>query len=325
MPQLFLHVGSHKTGSSSIQQSLHSSKEVLRGAFCLYPSTGLASGNAHHSFALAMRGTPDQVIPGYSNNVSLASFIDLLRTELSSYSYRYCILSSEEFYTCLDQTQNFLELKNCFDSIHSILYLRHPLEHAISSYKFSVTWQKSKETADFGSYLVRYLKTNYYDYSSKATAMASFSDSYLIKNFSSLSRSNVDLIDDFLLSVNFPNVCSSGQYVTSNISGSLPYVLAIRLHNSGHFSSNDKIAHRDDFEKFLSKYLPEFVSTIAKINLISHVSEESICCIDKYIDELYSNFPSFPPFPSLKPQPSEFITPEEYEKLFIQFVSNKLS
>jgi hypothetical protein len=84
IPEIVLHAGIHKTGSTAIQTALFHRTDIFRKHGVYYPKTGLFDG-AHHHIAHAAR-TPDQSLPLW----------DELVRELAPVDTKV-VLSSEEF------------------------------------------------------------------------------------------------------------------------------------------------------------------------------------------------------------------------------------
>ncbi|MEM6580780.1 MAG: hypothetical protein AAF699_05885 [Pseudomonadota bacterium] len=89
--KLYLHVGFHKTGSTSIQTYLFRNRKVLGRSGLLYPTTGLEH-SAHHRIAWACGTGRHAKKPELVNR-----YVEQLRKEASASSVENVIVSSEEF------------------------------------------------------------------------------------------------------------------------------------------------------------------------------------------------------------------------------------
>ena len=90
MKKLYLHIGLHKTGSTSLQSFLCENKDKLLKSRYLYPNQGLsANGKCHHN--LAWQATSDQ-----RYDQSLGSFKSL-NNEIELSIADKVIISSEDF------------------------------------------------------------------------------------------------------------------------------------------------------------------------------------------------------------------------------------
>lgn len=153
MPHLLLHVGTHKTGTTSIQQALSRDRDRLRSAGIYYPDSKPWFGRdreSHWPFAHALTGTaPDQL--------DLARrFVDHIRADTSE--KETTILSAEAIYRHLDGVdawQRIRELHARWDAkrrylerlatvlddfdVEPMIFLRRPDQFAESVYAEMVT------------------------------------------------------------------------------------------------------------------------------------------------------------------------------------------
>ena len=91
MPSLIIHIGLHKTGSTSIQDYLlNNSDELMENHRILYPCSGLVT-NAHDSIAW-------QFVRRYQHKPQDPRALNSLMRELEEVEYDTAILSSEFFW-----------------------------------------------------------------------------------------------------------------------------------------------------------------------------------------------------------------------------------
>lgn len=90
MPRLILHIGTHKTGTTSVQDRLHANREQLRRAGVIYPDLGRHSG--HHGYLTDWIALPQAyAVPGGGRR-ALAELAETWRDTDAT-----LLLSSEEF------------------------------------------------------------------------------------------------------------------------------------------------------------------------------------------------------------------------------------
>src|SRR5215203_3005331 len=96
----FLHIGTHKTGSTSLQVLLYAHPTVLQAHGCLYPKTGRSpdSPAGHHDIAWE--------ISGDARHQRAYGTIDDLAVEIASVPHDI-ILSSEDFECSICQRDAF--------------------------------------------------------------------------------------------------------------------------------------------------------------------------------------------------------------------------
>ena len=91
MKKVFLHIGLHKTGSTSLQAFLHRNRNTLRDYGYLYPQTGASSRfDCHHNLAWLLTNWSNKADP------SLGTWKEL-HQEIDNTSLNKIIISSEEF------------------------------------------------------------------------------------------------------------------------------------------------------------------------------------------------------------------------------------
>lgn len=148
MKTLYLHVGTHKTGTTSIQKWLHEQSAMLLDVGVLVPQMGRPFQNTsgHHNLAWELSGDP-RFSEAYGTRRELFD-------ELSSICHESVILSSEDF-GCVsnkpDVLKSFLDefRKNDYQ-VNLIVYLRDPIDYGVSlhgEYKKQLSFQDVTENA----------------------------------------------------------------------------------------------------------------------------------------------------------------------------------
>jgi len=156
MPDLILHVGIHRTGSTSVQGVLTASRLKLRRNGVLYPHTGSLTV-AHHGLCFALRGksaSPWGPLP------PLDQLLNELQAEINASRCHTVLISSEEFRTLChekspavaDSTRQFLSL---FSRVRIICFLRHQIPYFDSFYRLSVAWENHRLALDFHPWVQR--------------------------------------------------------------------------------------------------------------------------------------------------------------------------
>jgi len=158
--RLVLHIGNHKTGSTSIQKSLFERRRELIEKGVLYPSAGLVSG-CHHNYTFSLRGY--NKISGSEEKMNLHDIISDLRVETGIHKPSTVILSSEEFISLNEnEIMKLSPLFDMFDQVIVIVYLRNQWDLIESSYRFNVFWDYVKESRPFSEYVEFNIKSEYH-------------------------------------------------------------------------------------------------------------------------------------------------------------------
>lgn len=161
--KLILHVGNHKTGSTTIQNSLKRGSELLLSKYgVLYPETFQIRA-AHHLLPSTILN--DRTLFGEEIVHTTAALISSLKEEIQIKKPKIVFLSSEEFFRFKGEDISKLDsFMNIFDEVEIVSYLRNQLDHIESSYKFGILWEFSRLELNFGDYLEHNLSNNYHCY-----------------------------------------------------------------------------------------------------------------------------------------------------------------
>lgn len=139
MPKLFIHIGAHKTGTTSLQFILNSKREELLDKDGVYYSAACQFHYAQHRLAFAMKGMEDPIKKDIPN---LDSEIEDFICDISSVEkdLKYVILSSEEFFTApSDAVKYFLnKVRKFFDDIEICAVIRRHDNQFLSIYNQKV-------------------------------------------------------------------------------------------------------------------------------------------------------------------------------------------
>jgi hypothetical protein len=127
MRRCFLHIGTHKTGTTAIQEQLNNHRDHLAQRGFLYPKTGIPDKHAgHHNIAWQLRGD-HRFKPEFGTLDDLFLEIDKSEHDI--------ILSSEDFECTADKLGSFiskLEQHGC--KVAVVIYFRDQLTYCRSLY-----------------------------------------------------------------------------------------------------------------------------------------------------------------------------------------------
>jgi hypothetical protein len=142
--KLLLHIGTGKTGSSTIQGTLTANRDRLRDAGVLYP---ISNGAGNHVF-LPMLVAEKNSFPDLTRRLHAGepaklatmrqTWLRNLKAELDEArgQARLCILTAEHlsFLNGDEAARLFQILRPLFESIDVLVYLRDPVDYAVSMY-----------------------------------------------------------------------------------------------------------------------------------------------------------------------------------------------
>lgn len=127
--KLFIHAGTHKTGTSFFQHVAYDNSEKLRQAGLLYPATGLGINTNHNRYAHRVLGI--DIAAGKQNQ--FPAIIEELNQDASLNT----ALVSYEGFSLPSAVEQLHSLKNTFETVdlHVILVFRPHIDLAISLYR----------------------------------------------------------------------------------------------------------------------------------------------------------------------------------------------
>ena len=242
MRKLFLHIGTHKTGTSSIQRFLYENNTTLIKNNVYYLKE-FTNNNAHHELAKCFRDLNDD-----KKKSLLLSYKDKVQTIRSG----IFILSSERFGWLLKSkdVKYLYDQLDIFDEINIIVYFREPSSYLKSFYQTTVKDIKVRNKISPTQYFKdskNILGTNYRVYVRKWKNI--FKDSeIIIKKFENIKN---NLIMDFLDTIKFD---LSNKFTNENMN--------IQINKSFNFKNTEILRilneigiNQDDFRKIKKSML----------------------------------------------------------------------
>jgi len=134
---LYLHIGTHKTGTSALQTFMALRIEALKKKGVRYISAGMGAGRQHHAYAWSLRGDE-----GYSLDIW-----DAMRRELAEEHYPMDVLSSEAFW--FSDPALVKEQVAGIDDVRVVIYLRRQDKYLQSLYKQTVVGGRKLDFDDW--------------------------------------------------------------------------------------------------------------------------------------------------------------------------------
>jgi hypothetical protein len=195
--ELILHIGTQKTGSTSIQHYFYKNRAELTRQGVYYPDFGPWNPN-HAILAFAgqnRRGFPDWLPQEYQNTASLQRVVTTALDKVHDLPEGVTtFLSFENFYTAIDRhLADFL--RDVFGrysfELRILVYLRRPSDHIFSLYHQRLK-NVSEPAPDFEKFCQT--KTKYYEYANNIQQIEKklgVSDS-IVRDYSNRSNSVIN-------------------------------------------------------------------------------------------------------------------------------------
>jgi hypothetical protein len=159
--RLLLHVGMHKTGSTSIQRFLFANRARLHDRGVLYPDGPFVEPGhaAHHALAWRILGRP-----GFTDLSHWRAAVEFIRSDAS----RVVVLSSEDFSLLdTDQIKALAEFLEDFD-VRVVQVIRNAWGYLTSNYKSNIG--RTSMTDSFRTFMLR--EAPHLEYARRADAWA---------------------------------------------------------------------------------------------------------------------------------------------------------
>lgn len=144
--EIFIHIGSNKTGTSAIQAFLHRNPEYLESINAIYPLAGRDNQAGHHPFALCM------------SKQKIKDTISDIKQEAQDLGRERIILSSEAFHT-VDPSPFIQGFAG--DKITTIAFVRDHVSYLSSWYREGV--KTHNRTMSFKDFVIN-INSPYFDW-----------------------------------------------------------------------------------------------------------------------------------------------------------------
>lgn len=201
MKKVILHIGRHKSGTSSLQHFLVRNRLLLEQHDYLYPHTGIRSV-AHHDIANAF--SQKNVLEKGAPAIFESELIRTFRNELAMTNATNIIVSSEKFTAC--NPRYMKELFNGYE-VDVVIYLRDQLSYLASAYAQKV--HAKPITANIRDHYNTHFSRNmdYWKFIERWTS--AFGDNVKVALFDREVLHEGDIVKDFLL--RFTSIDSTDQ------------------------------------------------------------------------------------------------------------------
>jgi hypothetical protein len=179
---IVLHIGTHKTGTTSLQATLARAGDALAAAGLHYVEGGREGRFAHHPLAWALHGRRKAPMSAW----------DGVRAELAQHKSAVNILSTEAFW--FEDPQSVRDALGEVGAVRVVAYLRRQDEFLQSLYKQSVS---SGRKTDFPTWLTQMRRRGDYLATLDAWARVFGDDAITVRPYEQRGRT-IDVVRDFL-------------------------------------------------------------------------------------------------------------------------------
>ncbi len=146
MTQWIFHVGTMKTGTSSLQRSLYKNRDKLLAHGVLYPDVGLLGGSHVDLYWSCRTKNLGKRAEEMYSGVSTEDMVEEINTLISGSRPKYCVISAEHF--SFTHPSNYKELFKQVGDYRVVLYLRDQISLIDSMYRQRVAFGGLTEPFD---------------------------------------------------------------------------------------------------------------------------------------------------------------------------------
>ena len=218
---LYLHIGTEKTGTTSIQTTLRENVDKLKEKGILYPYFPLLQKN-HSGFTYSFLG--DEAIPellkgvGAEDMLSMATInprfiLDILNKQIRESDCDTVIISSEVLHSHITTKEEIAQIKKWaeehFDHVTVICYLRKQIDMLTSGFSTQIKEGHPSETmlSDLFKGYIEHIDAggdipHYANYRSMLDMWSNFFSDIICHEYSRASLKDGDVVKDFLNIIN---------------------------------------------------------------------------------------------------------------------------
>lgn len=240
---LYLHIGTHNTGSTSIQHLLNENRSLLKARDYYYPTEGAYFYPPEVSASLLAHAILERR-PKYIGNtvIDREACVSDIRRDIKNSPCTNVIVSSEHFShaTKIEQIKNIFDLfSDIFETITVIVYLRR------QDYRLESSWSQGVKlgsvTLSFDEFLSDHLSApqwNYFEFMAPWIEIFG-KDNVIIKPFEKEQFLKNDLIHDFLDAVGYKSEVLNSS--VKNQSPPIEFIEALRLFGSSIHTRSERM------------------------------------------------------------------------------------
>lgn len=200
MKTAYIHIGTHKTGSTSIQYFLFKNREKLKEQGFLYPLSGIPQKNLFGQHHLAVAFLEHLQLNTYNPNAGgWEEFI----TEAHSFPEQNIIISSENFCLPRFDLEQIYKIKYYLSqyTVKIVVYLRRQDDYLISKYRQFIS--SNKYSNSFEQFIIEQKWLIDYHQILEPWQKVFGITNMIVKLFEPEQLNN-NLIDNFLDTINYP-------------------------------------------------------------------------------------------------------------------------
>lgn len=298
---LYLHIGGEKTGSTSIQHFLEINKNLLR-KHGFYYSNLLGYKNNCYLPLYFSQDASERLCSAWSLPHLASRRKAYLEGKLLSYSksvknsnFEFFVISSEYLQSRLRSINEISKLRDylrdLFDDIVVVYYVRDPIDSALSLYSTAV---KSGFSGDMPSPTDPYFFNSLNHKSSIEMWATVFSNRLIVRNYSQIVREDTSILDDFIAQTKIvsPGVLWKKDIIKNATLNSLELAILLQINRGFGYDVHSLKSYK---QRFVARYITSLglESTPLKMSFqLRREYLEAFSCSNNWLQKNY--FPDLP-------------------------------
>lgn len=284
MKRLFIHIGIHKTGSTSLQFFLMNNRKVLLDNNFCYPEVPIddvVPYQHRHIMSLIEKDKKDDFIQFFHDASKKADNV---------------LISSETFLCEKYFIKWFVGLKDIFDEINIIAYLRRQDDWVESLYKWYIQYHHSRSTIFFNEFVKKFIEGNiqdlwYYDlnwFNLISHWEDAFSiDKLIIRPYDKKVLKKNSIFYDFMsiLGINDLSDFSINHKLRINAGVKNINLLELMRLSNKYLNLNDRKVIFSKIEDKINPYHESLLSLSIKKKIMRSVKKSNLNLVGRYLDE----------------------------------------
>jgi hypothetical protein len=175
MTEIIIHIGMPKTGTTAIQNTLATNKDLLKDKGLLFPKTGrFPNSNAHHAFFYDLTPNKKSILTPMPKNYKACNLYEELAQEIRESNPKYVILSSEMIWkpSTFDK-ECLIRIRQLFSDykVKILVSLRSIDKHILSAFAQRVSGPQ-KYTGTIYDHIIQLNNEGMWDYKNRLDQLA---------------------------------------------------------------------------------------------------------------------------------------------------------
>jgi len=195
MAKIVFHIGTHKTGTTALQNQLFRNRKLLERQGVIYPEVGIGpSHSGHHELAWAAAGQSHRL-----KKSNASAIFEKARFAIETAGDQTVVFSSEEFGNLSPKLIEKMGAELGIESANIVVYFRNQIDYLIAQYKQHIKQFETRYTGTLLDYIVEFNILNRMSYAALVSGWANIfgKESINIRVYDRADLVKGDIVEDF--------------------------------------------------------------------------------------------------------------------------------